>query len=110
MPKATTPRQDRRHNPLEADILATGLLRQKAPKRKRPEAEDEDGGGYVDSTQSKKILQLGRELIEEDEAKNLAAQKPHNSFAFGSRFDQDGADEDDNVFGGEDQWEDDDDG
>jgi len=106
-------RQSRRHNPLEHDILATGILRQKAAKRKSQALED-DGNGYVESTQSKKILRLGRELVEEDEAANPPPPRTsYDAFALSSRPDQ--ADTQDEKADGEktngenvedDEWED----
>jgi len=98
-------RQGRRHNPLEDDILATGILRQKAAKRKSHELDEDKGNDYIESRQSKKILQLGRELVEEDQATNPLPQKSHDAFAFGSRVDQKDAEEE---LADEAQWEDED--
>ncbi len=109
MPKVTTPtsaRQARRHNPLEADILATGLLRQKSSKRKSKDRDEDDADGYVESKPSKKILQLGRELAEEDKAPRPNTQEPQGAFDFGSRFDQVDDHEDDDFDDAEDQWAD----
>jgi essential nuclear protein 1 len=108
MPKSTTPtsvRQGRRHNPLEDDLLATGPLRTKAPKRKSKDDDGEDQEHqFVDSKASKKILQIGRELAEEDEgAPPPPALTESNAFGFDSRFDLD--DEDNDPFGeGEAAW------
>ena len=41
-------RQGRRHNPLEQDILATGILRQKATKRKSQDLEEDGGNDFVE--------------------------------------------------------------
>lgn len=91
MPKAPTPNsRSRRHNPLESDILATGVLKQKAPKRKSKEAGE--GDQYVDSRASQKILALGRELEEEDQKRRAPAADAHDAFAFDSRDDVDGED------------------
>lgn len=78
MPKATTPtsRTGRRHNPLEADILATGVLKNKPSKSKKTSDEDKDN--FVDSKASKQILRLGRELAEED-AQHHASETPAKS-------------------------------
>lgn len=89
MPKATTPvsaRQDRRHNPLEVDILATGPLKAKSGKRKSKNEDQEEK--YVDSKASRKILRIGQELADEDEENNQV-QKPNPAFDFSSRFDDD---------------------
>lgn len=109
MPKATTPviRQARRHNPLEEDVLATGVLRTKPSKRKSKDI-DEDGDHFVDSKASKNILRIGRQLAEDDEAEKPKPQKPTaDIFGYDSRFDDE--DEANQVYGDEDEaWGDDD--
>jgi len=124
MPKATTPSRisstGRRHNPLTDDILSTGHLRTKSGKRKSKRGEDdeeeeEEGEGqtYVDAKASRKILQIGRDLAEEDAAERRAsmgldAEKPNAAFDFSSRFeDEEVISEDEDRFG-EDQWGDED--
>ncbi|KAI1779747.1 Bystin-domain-containing protein [Hypoxylon cercidicola] len=107
MPKATTPtsvRQSRRHNPLEDDLLATGPLRAKAPKRKSKDA-DEEQEGYIDSKASKKILKIGRELADEIDVAPPRPPTESNAFGFDSRFDdeEDGAFEDEEIWGDEDE-------
>ncbi|KAI0852526.1 Bystin-domain-containing protein [Daldinia vernicosa] len=106
MPKATTPtavRQGRRHNPLEDDLVATGPLRAKAPKRKsRSGDDDEEQENYVDSKASKKILKIGRELAEEIDVAPPRPPKESNAFGFDSRFDEDG--EDNEAFVDEEVW------
>lgn len=68
-------------------------MRNKAPKRKsRSKEEDEDN--FVDSKASRKILKIGRELIEEDRQENPATEPVHS--AFDSRFDFE--DEEQEVF------------
>lgn len=104
MPKATTPgggsRNGRRHNPLEADILATGVLKNKPSKSKKKDEGDKDS--FVDSKASKKILQLGRELAEEDVQNNTLAAPVKSPFdadtarQFG--FDVEEEEEDDGAF------------
>ena len=98
MPKVpgATKRQDVRHNPLSEDYLPSQPLKQKAPKkRKSRTAENEDG--FVDSKASRRILNLGQELADEDDAEAEAARpKDANpAFAFESRFAQDVESEDD---------------
>ena len=87
MPKATTPvaadRQARRHNPLEHDLTATGPLKTKSGKRKSRSQDDEEK--FVDSKASRKILRIGQELADEDEAENQVT-KPNSAFDFESRF------------------------
>ena len=76
-------RSARRHAPLEEELVATGPLRARTKKRKvRPE---EDGGGYVDSRSSRKILKIGQDL--EDEVQQEAVLiAPNPAFTFESRF------------------------
>ena len=112
MPKATTPKAShgRRHNPLEDDLLATGLLKNKTGKSKREAAEPEEQS-YVDAKASRQILAMSRSLIDEDQQEN--AKK--NAVAGPSAFDFDpsrfGAEDDqDEEYGNaEDAWGDEDD-
>lgn len=76
-------RSARRHAPLEEDLAATGPLRQRSKKRKARPADD--GSGYVDSRSSRKILKIGRDLVDEEQQENLAAA-PNPAFTFESRF------------------------
>lgn len=103
MPKATTPtsiRQGRRHNPLEEDYLANGLLRNKAPKRKShgngEDAERDNSGNYIDSKASRQILKIGRELAEENDVAPPRPPTESDAFGFDSRFEE----EDDDAEGG----------
>ncbi|PNY28645.1 Uncharacterized protein TCAP_01433 [Tolypocladium capitatum] len=91
MPKATTPtagRPARRHNPLEDDIVATGILRTKPGKRKAKDVEDAEES-FVDSKASKNILRIGRELAEEENAERIASisEPIVDNFGYDSRFD-----------------------
>ncbi|KAI2468922.1 Bystin-domain-containing protein [Annulohypoxylon bovei var. microspora] len=109
MPKATTPtsaHHPRRHNPLEDDLVATGPLRTKAPKRKSKGGDDEEQENYIDSKASKKILRIGRELAEEVDVAPPRPPKESNAFGFDSRFDED--DEDKEAFEDEEVWGDED--
>jgi hypothetical protein len=87
MPKATTPvsaaRQARRHNPLEADVTASGPLKSKPEKRKS--RHQDEGDQFVDSKASRKILRMGQQLADEDEEQNKV-QKPNPAFDFDSRI------------------------
>lgn len=110
MPKATTPtaqRPGRRHNPLEDDIVATGVLRTKPSKRKSKGA-SEDEEHFVDSKASKNILRIGRELAEEDKASRPAAPPVTvDSFGYDSRF-GDELDDDNKVYDDDEAWGDED--
>lgn len=91
MPKALTPTSNkgaRRHNPLESDITASGLLRNKPSKRKG-NSEEQSEEHFVDSKASKNILRIGRELAEEDQAATASANPPAatiDTFGYDSRF------------------------
>ena len=83
MAPSSNSRTARRHAPLEEDLVATGPLRSRTNKRKaRPE---EDGGGYVDSRSSRKILKIGQDLEDEVHQENMAVA-PNPAFTFESRF------------------------
>ncbi|KAG5981130.1 hypothetical protein E4U55_003266 [Claviceps digitariae] len=113
MPKATTPKADRparRHNPLENDILATGLLRNK-PSKSRPKSSAEADEGFVDSKASKNILRIGRELAEEESAERsaLVPEPTVDSFGYDGRFDDgEGAEDGNNLEEDDEAWGDDD--
>ncbi|KAL1879410.1 hypothetical protein VTK73DRAFT_6942 [Phialemonium thermophilum] len=83
MPKATTPtagRQNRRHNPLEEDILATGILKSKPSKSKR--RQEGENANFIESKASKQILRLGRELVEEERIESGATAAAISRSAF----------------------------
>lgn len=112
MPKATTPtsaRQGRRHNPLEDDIVATGILRSKPGKRRSKGNDDDDGDNFVDSRASKNILRIGRQLEEGENADKPKPPPPAaDNFGYDSRFgDEDN--EPEKLYGDEDEaWGDED--
>ncbi|KAH8689811.1 putative rRNA processing protein Bystin [Talaromyces proteolyticus] len=119
MPKATTPRTaNRRHNPLADDLLSAGHLRTKSGKRKSRGDDDNDeteaGDKFIDAKASRKILQIGQDLADEDAAERRTAlegsnaDQPNKAFDFSSRFeDEEQLSEDEDKFG-EDQWGDED--
>ncbi|KAL2001778.1 hypothetical protein VTN02DRAFT_1241 [Thermoascus thermophilus] len=116
MPKATTARSAaaaRRHNPLADDILNAGHLRtksSKSSKRKSRSSDDErDQEHYIDAKTSRKILQIGQDLADEDEAERRAAMgetggKINTAFDFQSRFEDEEKMSDDEDKFGDDQW------
>lgn len=109
MPKATTPtaaRGGRRHNPLEDDVLATGILRNKPTKRKSKDVEESEDA-FVDSKASKNILRIGRELMEEENAENPVTKPTVDNFGYDSRFGEE--EEDHKGYDEEEAWGDDDD-
>ncbi|KAM5348004.1 hypothetical protein ACJ41O_007828 [Fusarium nematophilum] len=109
MPKATTPsatRQTRRHNPLEDDITATGILKNK-PSKKRSKANNDEEENFVDDRASRTILRIGRELAEEENAGKAVAKPTVDSFGYDSRFDDEVEDEN-KVYDDDEAWGDDD--
>lgn len=109
MPKTPTATQGgRRHNPLEDDITASGLLRNKPSKRKSREVNDKEAN-FVDSKASKNILRIGRELAEEDNAErgaNIIPAATIDNFGYDSRFDE--PEDENKTYGDDEAWGDDD--
>ncbi|KAJ0415553.1 Bystin-domain-containing protein [Aspergillus carlsbadensis] len=118
MPKATSSRAaaaGHRHNPLAEDILSTGHLRthpSKKDKRKsRAEQEQDNSERFVDAKTSRKILQIGQELADEDAAEQNAARvvdagRGNSAFNFESRFEDEEVYSDDDGKFNEEQWDD----
>lgn len=86
MPKASASdaRQAHRHNPLSEEYAPTAPLKQKAAKKRRANKEGQEEN-YVDTKASRRILQIGQELVDEDESEHAKAQ-PNPAFDFTSRF------------------------
>ncbi|KAE8147268.1 Bystin-domain-containing protein [Aspergillus avenaceus] len=115
MPKATSSRSaaaGRRHNPLAEDIMTTGHLRTQSTKKSKHNSqydEDQEGGErFVDAKLSRKILQIGQELADEDAAEQKATirtsgARENPAFDFESRFGDDEDLSDDEKFR-DDQW------
>lgn len=108
MPKATTPvaeRQGRRHNPLDADIVGgSGILRSaKAGKKTKSKPEKEEDH-YVNSKQSAKILQLGRELADEDDQDKSTAAPQKSAFDVDSRLAPGEEDDSNEAFDDDEAW------
>lgn len=76
---------ERKHVALEDDILATGPLKQKAPKRKQRHENEFGDEKYVDAKASRKILKIGQELADEDEAENASKNVKPTAFDFQMR-------------------------
>lgn len=118
MPKATTPSRTaaRRHNPLAEDILSTGHLRTTSKSGKKKSSNADDGEGFIDAKASRKILQIGQDLAEEEAAEQQqkvaqqsAGLQHNNAFDFSTRFgeDEEYISEDEEKYGEED-WDDED--
>lgn len=120
MPKATTPRATaRRHNPLADDVLTTGHMRtQPSKKSKRRDGQDDEAGTgpgerFVDANMSRKILQMGQELAEEDAAAGQSEGRPPSPETGNTAFAMRGNDDEDlsdglSDGGNEDEWGDED--
>lgn len=109
MPKATTPfasRQTRRHNPLEDDITATGILKNK-PSKRRSTGGDNEEENFVDDRASRTILRIGRELAEEENAGKVISKPTIDTFGYDSRFDDEAEDEN-KVYDDDEAWGEDD--
>ncbi|KAJ2974927.1 hypothetical protein NUW58_g8502 [Xylaria curta] len=69
MPKATTPTPGRRRGLEEEYLVGSGILKNRPSKSKsksQRDDEDEQEQGFVDARASRKILDIGRQLAEED--------------------------------------------
>ncbi|KAL4916711.1 Bystin-domain-containing protein [Aspergillus aurantiobrunneus] len=115
MPKVTSSRAAtaRRHNPLAEDIIGTGHLRtdpsKKNKRKSKADGKLEDGERFVDSKTSRKILQIGQELADEDAAEQktaggVTAEQTNPAFDFESRFEDEDVLSDDEGKFYEDQW------
>jgi essential nuclear protein 1 len=118
MPKVTSSRAAaaaRRHNPLAEDIIGTGHLRtdptKKNKRRSKTDGDQEDGERFVDAKTSRKILQIGQELADEEDAEQKAARvvtatQPKSAFDFESRFEEEDVFSDEDGKFNEEQWDD----
>ncbi|KAL2833674.1 Bystin-domain-containing protein [Aspergillus cavernicola] len=118
MPKVTSSRAAaaaRRHNPLAEDILGTGHLRthpsKKDQRKSKADEDQENGQRFVDAKTSRKILQIGQELADEDAAEQKVtqgqpAEQANTAFDFESRFEDEEVYSDDEGKFNEDQWDD----
>ncbi|KAI1199036.1 Bystin-domain-containing protein [Nemania serpens] len=110
MPKATTPTSGRRRGLEEEYLVGSGLLKNRPSKSKsksKQGSDDERENNFVDARASRKILDIGRQLAEEDApARRTETTTTASAFGFDSRYDdgeQAGGDDEDEV------WADDDD-
>lgn len=89
MPKATAAMSShkRRHNPLEDDLVSTGVLKNREGKpSKRAAKTGAAEQTYVDAKASRKILAMSRDLIDEEELQSAASNRASGPSAFD--FDQ----------------------
>ncbi|KAF2710069.1 rRNA processing protein-like protein Bystin [Pleomassaria siparia CBS 279.74] len=89
-PKSPGGRESQRHNPLVEEYVPSNPWKQKS-KRQKQARDEADGDHFVDSKSSKKILEIGRDLAEEDEKENQARQPSvaNPAFDFETRLGED---------------------
>ncbi|EMD90713.1 hypothetical protein COCC4DRAFT_68655 [Bipolaris maydis ATCC 48331] len=108
--------RDQRHNPLAEEYAPSDPWKNKAQKRQKRgkgDKDDEEEQKYVDSKSSRKILEIGRELEEEDarETKAKRPQEANPAFDFETRMGEDDmieedvahAEDDDEAWGDDDE-------
>lgn len=109
MPKATaqSSAHKRRHNPLEDDLLSTGVLKNREGRPSKREAKTQaEEQAYVDAKASRKILAMSRDLIDEEE---LQSATKINNASGPSAFDFDpsrleGGSDQEEEFANEEAW------
>ncbi|KAI1175042.1 Bystin-domain-containing protein [Nemania sp. FL0916] len=111
MPKATTPTSGRRRGLEEEYLVGSGLLKNRPSKPKsksQRDSDDEHENHFVDARASRKILDIGRQLAEEDApARRTESTAAANAFGFDTRFDDEGQaesyDDDDEIWADDDE-------
>lgn len=111
MPKIPSAPQEpkvRRHNPLAEEYAPSEPLKQKNAKRRKSNDVSRDEQNYVDTKASRKILQIGKDLVDEDEIERKKTQ-PNPAFDFATRLGREEPEEEE-IYEDEDEaWGDDDD-
>ncbi|KAK4197235.1 Bystin-domain-containing protein [Triangularia verruculosa] len=107
MPKAPSSLSNKkRHNPLEVDLVANGVLKNQEgkPSKRANKKRSEETENYVDARSSRKILGLSRELLqEEDHQSEEEGEERVSAFDFDpSRFES--GHEQEEVYGEEEAW------
>jgi essential nuclear protein 1 len=114
MPKVPkSPGGQQRHNPLAEEYAPSDPFKSKPAKRQKRNKEEKEDEKYVDSKSSRKILDIGRELEEEDERENqVQRQEANPAFDFETRMGEDNVvpEEDEVVYNEDDEeaWGEDD--
>lgn len=106
-PAARAQKAERKHVALEDDILATGQVKQKAPKRKQRHENEFGDEKYVDSKSSAKVLKISREMVdeEEEEANKAKGENVRNTaFEFEGVRDEDESEEEDDKKYEDETW------
>ncbi|KAF2475162.1 rRNA processing protein-like protein Bystin [Lindgomyces ingoldianus] len=97
MPKAPkSPAILQRHNPLTEEYLPSQPFKQKPAKRRKRPRDEADEEHFIDSKASRKILEIGRGLAEEEERENQVQRPPtaNPAFDFDTRLGDDDSAED----------------
>ncbi|KAF2185829.1 Bystin-domain-containing protein [Zopfia rhizophila CBS 207.26] len=81
-PKSPNPREAQRHNPLTEDYVPSNPWKQKPGKRKKHSRDEDDEEHFIDSKASRKILEIGRELADEEEKEHKVQRPPTANPAF----------------------------
>ncbi|ORX99410.1 Bystin-domain-containing protein [Clohesyomyces aquaticus] len=107
-PKSPGLRESQRHNPLSEEYLPSQNFKQKASKRRKRSRDDGEEEHFVDSKASRKILEIGRDLADEDERENRARRPPpaNPAFDFNARLgeDDDSADDPTTQYDDDEAW------
>ncbi|KAK4176713.1 Bystin [Triangularia setosa] len=108
MPKAPSSLPGKkRHNPLENDLVATGVLKNKEGKpSKRANKKPSEEPNYVDAKASRKILDMSRDLLQEEDnqqSEEEDGERGPTAFDFDpSRFE--GGRDQEEVYGEDEAW------
>ncbi|KAK4150914.1 Bystin [Chaetomidium leptoderma] len=115
MPKemASLSSTKRRHNPLEDDLVATGVLKNREGRpSKRADRKRAEEQAYVDAKSSRKILAMSRDLIDEEDVRLGANDKDASApsaFDFDPSRLEGGSDQEEDEFANEEAWGDEED-
>ncbi|KAF1995565.1 Bystin-domain-containing protein [Amniculicola lignicola CBS 123094] len=105
-PKSPGARDSQRRNPLAEEYVPSNPWKQKSAKSRKRSRDETEEEHFVDSKASRKILEIGRDLQEEDERESQARRPVANpAFDFDTRL----GDDDDDVEEPTTQFDDDDD-
>jgi essential nuclear protein 1 len=90
-PKSPGAAVQQRHNPLAEEYAPSDPWKSKPAKRQKRNKEEKEDDKFVDSKSSRKILDIGRELEEEDERENRPKRQEgaNAAFDFESRMGED---------------------
>ena len=79
-------RHERRHNPLGEEYSPNAPLKEKARKKRKTDQDDQQGSRYVDSKASRRILDLGQDLLAEDESQATRLEPESTAFSAENQF------------------------